>query len=210
MRLTTASNVRATLSGQNQRIKNLPRPSRRVILTTSGLLGLGFLSGLFSGNKAQAMGGSSSSLKHWMPRGDGEPTGKIISKSGFDVTPMTEAERAAAAAQLNDLQKYVNLKAGTERAFTGVTVDGAPWDNKRKGVYVSAVSGVPLFTSETKYNSGTGWPSFFAPYDPEHVMEIVDDSIPFMRRVEVVDRKSGAHLGHVFGACIEQSDVHCK
>eukprot|EP00798_Chlamydomonas_sp_ICE-L_P012328 gene12328-15502_t len=63
---------------------------------------------------------------------------------------------------------------------------------------MSAISGPPLSSSDTKFDSGTGWPSFYAPVDPEHVIEITDTSIPFMPRVEVVDRKSGAHLGHVF------------
>lgn len=79
-----------------------------------------------------------------------------------------------------------------EGAFTGAT-----WNEKRKGTYVSAVSGVPLFRSDTKFDSGTGWPSFFAPVDPEHVREIRDVSHG-MVRVEVVDAKSGAHLGHRF------------
>ncbi|CAG9461314.1 unnamed protein product [Pedinophyceae sp. YPF-701] len=148
--------------------------------------------GLFG--TGESMGASSS--KGWVP---GTPdTPKKLSSSGYDITPMTTAERDAAAAGLPDIAKYVTLKAGTERAFTGLTVNGYPHDNKKKGVYVSAISGVPLFSSDTKYNSGTGWPSFFAPIDPEHVIEVEDRSIPFMPRVEVVDAKSGAHLGHVF------------
>ena len=71
-----------------------------------------------------------------------------------------------------------------------------PEDNKRKGVYVGSVGGLPLFTSDCKFDSGTGWPSFWAPIDPAHVIEIKDTSIPFMTRVEVVDARSGAHLGH--------------
>jgi len=98
------------------------------------------------------------------------------------------------------LFRNVVFNAGTERAFTGKTVDGSPHDNKRKGMYVSAVGGLPLFSSEQKFDSGTGWPSFWAPVDPEHVIEVVDASIPFMApRVEVLDARSGAHLGH--GVC---------
>ncbi|CAE7501241.1 msrB, partial [Symbiodinium sp. KB8] len=82
--------------------------------------------------------------------------------------------------------------AAEQRAFTGAT-----WNEKRKGTYVSAVSGVPLFRSDTKFDSGTGWPSFFAPIDPEHVKEVRDVSHG-MVRVEVLDAKSGAHLGHRF------------
>ncbi len=71
-------------------------------------------------------------------------------------------------------------------------------DNKARGTYVSAIGGLPLFSSDTKFNSGTGWPSFYAPIDKEHIIEVVDTSIPWMPRVEVLDAKSGAHLGHVF------------
>ncbi|KAA0146456.1 hypothetical protein FNF29_08032 [Cafeteria roenbergensis] len=115
-----------------------------------------------------------------------------ISKAGFDVTPMSAADLEAAKARLSDMEQHVNFKHGTERAFTGAT-----WNEKRKGTYVSAVSGVPLFRSDTKFDSGTGWPSFFAPIDPEHVKEVRDVSHG-MVRVEVLDAKSGAHLGHRF------------
>lgn len=94
--------------------------------------------------------------------------------------------------------RHVTLEEGTERAFTGKTVNGYAHDNKKKGVYVSALSGLPLFSSDAKFDSGTGWPSFFQPIDPEHVIEVQDWSMPFMPRTEVLDAKSGAHLGHVF------------
>ena len=89
-------------------------------------------------------------------------------------------------------------QGATERSFTGETTNGYPHDNKADGVYVSAVGGLPLFDSRAKFDSGTGWPSFFQPLAPDHVEERVDRSIPFMPRVEVVDARSGAHLGHVF------------
>lgn len=125
-------------------------------------------------------------------------SGTRVSKSGYDVTPMKPEEIQKEAEKLDDLQKKVTLKAGTERAFTGKTVNGYPHDNKKRGVYVSAIGGLPLFHSDTKFDSGTGWPSFYAPIDPEHVVEKKDTSIPFMPRVEVLDARSGAHLGHVF------------
>lgn len=78
--------------------------------------------------------------------------------------------------------RYVTLESGTERAFTGKTVNGYAHDNKQRGTYVSAVGGLPLFSSDTKFNSGTGWPSFYAPVDPEHIIEVTDTSIPFMPR----------------------------
>jgi methionine-R-sulfoxide reductase len=107
------------------------------------------------------------------------------------------AERAAAAASLTASQRHVTLEAGTERAFSGQTANGYPHDCKSDGVYVCAVGDLPLFDSKTKFDSGTGWPSFWAPIDPQHVIELKDSSIPFMTRVEVLDARSGAHLGHV-------------
>ena len=65
------------------------------------------------------------------------------------------------------------FQGATERSFTGETTNGYPHDNKEDGVYVSAVGGLPLFDSKTKFNSGTGWPSFFAPFAPDHVVEKV-------------------------------------
>lgn len=94
--------------------------------------------------------------------------------------------------QLTSMQFYVLRKAGTERAFTGEY-----WDNKKKGIYYSAATGQPLFSSEHKYKSGTGWPSFYKPITEGAVEEIEDRSYG-MVRVEVVDSGSGSHLGHVF------------
>ncbi|KAK9831542.1 hypothetical protein WJX81_007410 [Elliptochloris bilobata] len=120
------------------------------------------------------------------------------SKLGFDITPLSAEQRDAAASKLTDFQKSISLGSGTERAFTGKTVNGFSHDNKARGVYVGAVGGLPLFSSDTKFDSGTGWPSFYAPVDPEHVIEVHDNSIPFMPRTEVLDARSGGHLGHVF------------
>lgn len=143
-------------------------------------------------HKMTAMG-----RKGWEPSPN-EGTVQKISKAGFDVTPLTANEKAQLANKLTDFQRQVTLEEGTERAFTGRTVNGYPQDNKQKGLYVSAIGGLPLFSSDTKFDSGTGWPSFYAPLDPDHVIEIEDRSIPFMPRVEVIDARSGAHLGHVF------------
>merc|ERR1719231_398436 len=114
------------------------------------------------------------------------------------------AARAAAAAELTPLQQRVLLEAGTERAFTGETVNGYKYNNEAKGTWVSAISGVPLFSSSAKYDSGTGWPSFYAPVDKANVIERLDPKdasggLPrAFWRTEVLDRKSGTHLGHVF------------
>ena len=93
---------------------------------------------------------------------------------------------------LSDEQFRVLRKQGTERAFTGEY-----WDNKKKGIYYSAATGQPLFSSEHKYKSGTGWPSFYKPISKNAVKEIADRSYG-MVRTEVVDSGSGSHLGHVF------------
>jgi peptide-methionine (R)-S-oxide reductase len=89
-------------------------------------------------------------------------------------------------------QYYVTRKKGTERAFTG-----AYWDNKDDGTYHCVCCEVPLFKSDHKYESGTGWPSFYDIADSEHVGTEVDKGW-FMVRTEVVCKKCDAHLGHVF------------
>lgn len=94
--------------------------------------------------------------------------------------------------KLTDEQYYVTQEKGTERAFTGEY-----WDHKEKGKYHCVVCGAPLFSSETKYESGTGWPSFWEPVDPENVDEEEDNSW-LMRRTEAVCQQCGAHLGHIF------------
>jgi len=71
------------------------------------------------------------------------------------------------------------------------------WNNHQKGTYVSAATGKPLFTSDAKFESGTGWPSFFKPVDEKSIMIIKDTSYGMVRE-EVVERSTGLHLGHVF------------
>ena len=95
-------------------------------------------------------------------------------------------------AQLTAEQFYVTRQHGTERAFTG-----PHWNEKHAGQYSCVCCGAPLFSSETKYDSGTGWPSFYAPLDKEAVAEHQDGSW-LMRRTEVRCATCDAHLGHVF------------
>ena len=94
--------------------------------------------------------------------------------------------------QLSDEQFEVTRKAGTERAFTGEY-----WDAKADGSYCCVCCGQQLFDSETKFDSGTGWPSFFAPAENDAVETREDNSL-FMRRTEVVCSNCDAHLGHLF------------
>lgn len=94
--------------------------------------------------------------------------------------------------QLTPEQFNVTRQAGTERPFTGRF-----WDHKEPGLYVCVCCGNPLFHSDTKYDSGTGWPSFWEPVHPEAVEEHEDRTL-WMRRTEVVCARCDAHLGHVF------------
>jgi peptide-methionine (R)-S-oxide reductase len=95
-------------------------------------------------------------------------------------------------ARLSEFQYFVLRQHGTERAFTGELLE-----NKETGVYYSAATGEPLFHSSSKYDSGTGWPSYTEPISPDAVRYRIDRSYG-MVRVEVVDSLSGSHLGHVF------------
>lgn len=95
-------------------------------------------------------------------------------------------------AQLTPEQFKVTRKKGTERAFTG-----AYHDNKEKGVYKCVCCGTELFSSQTKFDSGTGWPSFWSPIQEGNVAEEEDRAL-FMRRTEVLCANCDAHLGHVF------------
>ncbi len=93
---------------------------------------------------------------------------------------------------LTPLQHDVTQNDGTERPF-----HNEYWDNKREGIYVDVVSGEPLFSSEDKFDSGTGWPSFSRPLVPEHIVEKEDRSL-FNVRTEVRSKHADSHLGHVF------------
>lgn len=95
-------------------------------------------------------------------------------------------------ARLTPEQYHVTQEKGTERAFTG-----AYWDHHDKGMYRCVVCHEPLFASDDKFDSGTGWPSFTRPAEGAAVATESDNS-HFMRRTEVLCRKCGAHLGHVF------------
>eukprot|EP00967_Tisochrysis_lutea_P083777 scaffold116672_cov41-Tisochrysis_lutea.AAC.1 len=138
---------------------------------------------------------------------------------------MSKEEVLKLADKLTPFERAVALDARTERSFTGRTTNGYAHDNKLKGTYVGrhaaasshalvwrlptsprSISGAPLFSSNAKYNSGTGWPSFYAPIegsvierpDPEDMKDFARAMMMGGVRTEVLDAKSGAHLGHVF------------
>lgn len=115
-----------------------------------------------------------------------------VSASGFDLTPPTENERASLEAALDDEERRVLLHHGTEAPFCGGLLN-----QKKSGVYCCRLCGLPLFRQNTKFESGTGWPSFTAPIDPQHVVGIEDTSFG-MRRIETRCARCGSHQGHVF------------
>ena len=103
-----------------------------------------------------------------------------------------DSTMAEKKAQLNDMQYYVTQECGTEPAF-----ENEYWDNKEPGIYVDIVSGDPLFSSQHKYESKSGWPSFYQPIDKEN-LKLEQDYQLIIPRTEVKSKKSDSHLGHVF------------
>ena len=115
-----------------------------------------------------------------------------VTTIAFDLTPPGDDERRQLEADLSDEEKHVLLEHGTEAPFCGVFLD-----NKREGTYTCRFCGLPLFRSSAKFDSGTGWPSFFAPFDERHIGRNRDSSYG-MVRTEIVCARCGSHLGHVF------------
>lgn len=119
-------------------------------------------------------------------------TTQKYSRSGYDITPYS-AEKVAELAKKLDPEAYrVTQKSGTEPAFCGTLLD-----NKKEGTYCCVVCGLPLFASAHKFNSGTGWPSFYTTFDREHVVG-KEDNTHGMQRIEINCARCDAHLGHVF------------
>jgi peptide-methionine (R)-S-oxide reductase len=115
-----------------------------------------------------------------------------LSASGFDISPLPKAEILRLAEALSPDERKVMLDHGTEPPFCGGYLK-----EKTDGVYHCRLCDLPLFNSDAKFESGTGWPSFFAPYDPAHVRSIEDRSHG-MLRVEIRCQRCDGHLGHVF------------
>ncbi len=114
------------------------------------------------------------------------------STTGFDLSPPTDEERLGLEAALTQEERDVLLNHGTEAPFCGGLLG-----NKQAGVYGCRLCGLPLFRSDTKFESGTGWPSFFQPYEDAH-LTLLRDVSHGMVRVETLCARCGSHQGHVF------------
>ncbi len=126
--------------------------------------------------------------EHWSEAEQFANTTKKHSSSSSFTKPSEEELRQ----RLTPMQFKVTQEEGTEPAF-----DNAYWDTKQEGIYVDIVSGEPLFSSRNKFESGTGWPSFTRPLEPENIVTRKDRSL-FGTRIEVRSRQADSHLGHVF------------
>jgi peptide-methionine (R)-S-oxide reductase len=114
------------------------------------------------------------------------------SASGYDLTPLPQPERERLARRLSAEERRVLLDQGTESPFCGTLLD-----NEELGIYACRLCGLPLFRSGTKFESGTGWPSFFDPFDGDHI-SFGEDRAHGMTRTEIRCRRCQGHLGHVF------------
>ncbi|MDV3257395.1 MAG: peptide-methionine (R)-S-oxide reductase MsrB [Sphingomonas sp.] len=113
-------------------------------------------------------------------------------RTRFDLSPPAEDRFQALAAELGNEERHVLLDHGTEAPFCGVFLE-----EKRDGIYGCRLCGLPLFQGGSKFESGTGWPSFTAPFDADHLKYVRDTSLG-MIRTEIVCARCGAHQGHVF------------
>ena len=118
--------------------------------------------------------------------------GTLVIKKAADPSNVCFVPSEDVRARLGDDAYAVVAEGATEPPFRN-----AYWNNHAEGIYVDAVDGTPLFSSREKYDSGTGWPSFWTPISQDR-LELVEDVSFGMRRVEVLSKSSGAHLGHVF------------
>jgi peptide-methionine (R)-S-oxide reductase len=116
---------------------------------------------------------------------------KELSESGYDITPLSKEALERLAGDLNEEEYRILLNHGTEPAFCGTLLD-----NKLDGTYACRLCGLPLFSSSAKFNSNTGWPSFYKPFDKEHLTYLEDNT--YGRRIEIRCARCGGHQGHVF------------
>lgn len=119
-------------------------------------------------------------------------TQKELSETGYDITPISEEAREKLAQDLTGEERHILLEHGTEPAFCGNLTD-----NKEEGAYACRLCGLPLFQSDSKFNSGTGWASFYKPFDKDHIRELRDTKYG-MVRIEIRCARCDGHQGHVF------------
>ena len=115
-----------------------------------------------------------------------------VSASGHSIVPISAADRERLASRLSAEERRILLDHGTEHPFCGGLLD-----NHEDGTYTCRLCALPLFRSQAKFDSGTGWPSFFEPFDKEHITHIRDTSMG-MVRTEIRCKRCDGHLGHVF------------
>ena len=120
------------------------------------------------------------------------PQDLAADQTTFDLTPPTDEQFQTLVADLTEEEKHVLLEHGTEAPFCGIFLD-----EKRPGVFTCRLCGLPLFHGGTKFESGTGWPSFTQPFSTDHLKYIRDSSYG-MVRTEIVCARCGSHQGHVF------------
>ncbi|WP_263350040.1 peptide-methionine (R)-S-oxide reductase MsrB [Acidicapsa acidisoli] len=162
---------------------------RAFLITTASGCGAVALSALWRGAPAAAMSFGSSDGPETVTIIDFSPQGKRIGKITVPRVVKTDAEWKV---QLSPISYEVTRRSGTERPYTGST-----WDLHDHGIFRCICCDIAIFSSETKFDSGTGWPSFWQPIARENVAEHTDDSLG-MRRTEVRCRLCDGHLGHVF------------
>lgn len=127
-----------------------------------------------------------------MKSADAPSTSVVRSGSGYDLAPLDDAQRTRLAERLTSEERRILLHQGTEPPFCGTLLN-----NKQNGAYVCRLCGLPLFKADNKFESGTGWPSFYQPFDADHI-RYIDDLSHGMHRVEIRCRRCDGHLGHVF------------
>ncbi len=167
----------------------------KLLAAVSAFVLIGLCASCFSGGALKAGPVENKSEKNAGMRAGGSPaTIRVYSfaAKGFIMTEKVMKSEAEWKQLLTPEQFQVTRKKGTERAFTG-----RYWNNHEKGIYRCICCGNDLFRSDTKFESGTGWPSFWDPIAKENIKTEEDNSL-FMQRIEVQCSRCGAHLGHVF------------
>lgn len=169
--------------------------SSKLLIAGIGLVLLAaYLSRYFSGSE-QETNQMKEEIRHAPGRAPAHALGNeqgAYSATGYSLGPLEQERVGALAMDLSPEERHVLLEEGTERAFTGALVE-----NHKNGLYVCRLCGLPLYRSDAKFTSGTGWPSFFDPFDPAHVRELRDTKLGTVR-TEVECGRCRSHLGHVF------------